>query len=116
MFLIKDGQDQVLSSGCSSSYRGGGHGPCQEHQASHCPQHKREQTDGQENSGETWAPKAGLPGHHCIHVHDIDWPVSVTHEKYSVFIGLKDIQQVHVSTTVYEDKIVELRKGRGPCE
>lgn len=51
-----------------------------------------------------------------VHVHDIDWPVSVTHEKYSVFIGLKDIQQVHVSTTVYEDKIVELRKGRGPCE
>ena len=33
VFLIKGGQDQGLSSGCSSPYRQDGHMPCQEHQA-----------------------------------------------------------------------------------
>lgn len=45
-----------------------------------------------------------------VYIHDVDWPVGVTHKKYGIFIRLKDIQQVYVSSTVYEDKIPELEK------
>lgn len=42
--------------------------------------------------------------------------MSVTHEKHGVFIRLKDIQQIHIGATVYEDKIAELDKGEGRGE
>lgn len=46
-----------------------------------------------------------------VHIHDVDWSVGVTHKKYGIFVRLEDIQQVYVSSTVYEDKIMELERG-----
>lgn len=42
--------------------------------------------------------------------------MTVTHEKHSLFIGLKDVQQIHVRATVYEDEVAELDKGEGRSE
>lgn len=42
--------------------------------------------------------------------------MTVTHEKHSLFIGLKDVQQIHVRATVYEDEVAELDKGEGHGE
>lgn len=47
-----------------------------------------------------------------VHIHNVDWPVGITHKKYTVFIRLEDIQQVYVGSTVYEDEIAELKDNR----
>lgn len=44
-----------------------------------------------------------------VNIHYIDWSVTVTYKKKSVFFRLQDFQEVYISTTINKNKIFELQ-------
>lgn len=82
---------RCLPSGCSNSCSGGGYMPCLEHQVRGCPWHKRYREMDRRTQGRHEPQRPSYLGI-VVYIHDVDWPVAVTHKKYSIFIRLKDIQ------------------------
>lgn len=44
-----------------------------------------------------------------VNIHYIDWSVTVTYKKKSIFFRLQDFQEVNIGTTINKNKIFELQ-------